>query len=342
MAKYILAVYDACQVYLERFLNYAGARNSFGFTVKGYTDLTILAQDVQDNRIDAVLFSIDESFMDLIGNNKGVFSRIIMNGMVVLFSGEQHSAGELKAVMDEWGYTDEIKIIEKYQSLENILAEADEYIQEKKGWQAPGTDLGALQVIGLYSPADKVTHPETALELKGDLRNVLYISLESFAGLDHLMDLPAGGDLSEAIFCYRTCPSRLPETIRRIRGKIGGMDILKAPDNMDDLEELNGNDWPGFLKAASGSGDYQTVIVDIASFSWKIIQVVLTYGSLYIPALPYDETRTFRSVLTSGAVREEQKRKREVASLREFRRFFEEEAYSGYRDRILEVQFETG
>ena len=60
MAKYILAVYDACQVYLERFLNYAGARNSFGFTVKGYTDLTILAQDVQDNRIDAVK-NINES-----------------------------------------------------------------------------------------------------------------------------------------------------------------------------------------------------------------------------------------------------------------------------------------
>ena len=342
MAKYVLAVYDACQVYLERFLNYAGARGSLGFTVAGYNDLTILARDLQDNRIDAVLFSVDDVFMDFFGNKKGVFPRIIMNGMVVLFFGEQHSAAELKAALDERGYTDEIRIIEKYQSVENILAEADEYIQEKRGWISSDVDMEDLQVIGIYSPADKVTHPEMALELKKDMRNVLYISLEPFAGLDHMMDLPAQGDLSEALYCFRTCPSRLPESIRRIRGKMGGMDILKAPDNMDDLEELDGNYWPGFLKAASDSGDYQMVIVDIASFSWKIIQVILTYGSLYIPALPYDETRTFRSVLTSGAVREERRRERAIASLREFRKFFEEEEYLRYRNRILEVQFESG
>ena len=341
MANYILAVYDACQVYLERLLNYAGAKNDLSFCIKGYTDLTILADEMQNNRIDAVLFSFDEKILPTLKNCEQMIRSVLSKQMIVLILGEQHSAGELKKTLEELGYEEEIPVIDKYQSAESILLEADDHIQSRKGrgWQERLDQ--PFQIKGLFSPMDKVTHPEAAPLLKEGEERILYLNLEPFSGLESLAEIPAPSDLSDAVYVYKTSPGKFPEILNRIKGRLNGMDYLPGPVNMDDLEIMDGEDWPGFFRALSLAGTYQLIIIDSCTFSRKLFDVILTYGSLYIPALPYDTSRTYRSVLTAGAAGEERKRLRRAARMNEFRKYYETGEMALYRDRILEVQLDT-
>ena len=340
MAKYVLAVYEACQDYLERFMNYAGGKNHLSFRIKGYTDLTILADDMQNSRIDAVLFSVDELFYETLKNSKILLMQIIKDKMIALILGEQHSAGELRKMLEELGYEGEVPVIDKYQPVESILLEADEYIQLRKGkidqiWTDP-----QFQIKGLYSPMDKVTHPEAVPFLRGEEEKLLYLNLEPFSGLERLAEIPASSDLSDAIYYYKTAPGKLSEILNRIKGRLNGFDYLQGLANADDLEILEGEDWPGFLKALAKTG-YQLIIIDSCIFSRKLFDVILSYGSLYIPALPYDSSRTFRSVLTAQAAGEERRRMRMAARMKEFREYYESAEMAAYRERIFEVQIET-
>mgnify|MGYP002627213918 CR=1 FL=1 len=46
MAKDILAVYDPCRGYVERFIKYVSEKDNTGYEIQGYTDLDILEEIV--------------------------------------------------------------------------------------------------------------------------------------------------------------------------------------------------------------------------------------------------------------------------------------------------------
>ncbi|MBQ9031939.1 MAG: hypothetical protein IJ106_10895 [Parasporobacterium sp.] len=340
MAKYVLAVYDVCRDYLERFLAYTESRKHLSFRAEGFTDLSILAKQSPD-KIDAVLLSPEDMISLVSLNNTDLLTAMKMNDLIVLFLGEQHSAGRLRKILEEKGCGSNVRIIEKYQSMEKILAEIDEILVEKKGSPGELPDPADLHVSGIYSPADKVSHPQAAQVLAKDQGRVLYINLEQFSGFSDPEDPGKDSGVTDVIYCYKNSPSKLGEVLKQKCGTLGTMDVLTGPDNMDDLEVLGEEEWPGFLKAASIAGNYQLILIDMSAFSWKIADVVLSYGNLYIPALPYDDSRTYRSVLTSAAAGQERRRERSSAKLRQFRRFFAAKGFESYQERILEVQLDT-
>ena len=98
--------------------------------------------------------------------------------------------------------------------------------------------------------------------------------------------------MSKVIYYYRTHPEQLPAAISKAAGKYYDMDILTAPDNLDDLEEIEKEEWPDFLEAVSRAGDYQNIILDTGMMGKQIEDVIFRYGNLFIPAMPYLNTET--------------------------------------------------
>ena len=340
MAKDILAVYDPCQVYLERFVSLASEHGSLGCKAQGYTDLRILAGELQDNKIDAVLLALDENMKAAFRENDGLMAEIQRFDGVIVFMGRQHGSSEWKKYLTEAGYEGEIRYINRYQSALEILRTVRLYILERKQ-EDPAADPDLpLHLAGMYSPVDKSTHPQTAAAILKGQGKVLYINLEQFSGLSAVLK-EGSSSLSDILYCYRASPGKLTEMLYRTAGQGYGMDILTAPEDLADLEELSEREWPEFLRAVTRAGDYQYIFLDMSVFEWKLVDMILTYGNLYIPALPYDPAKTFRSVLIRkpGSAREGPAG--QAVKMEEFRNYFISRGLEEQLMNIREVQIET-
>lgn len=343
MAKEVLAIYDPCRVYLERFVSYASEQQDVSCKAQGYTDLCILAQKLQERKIDAVLLAVDDNCIQMFQENESLIAGLNWLDGKVLFMGRQYgnSDSEWKTVLKEAGYEKEIRYICRYQSAQEILRQVRVMIlQSRQEGESLESDQ-PFSLAGLYSPADKRSHPRTAAAILKDCKKPLYINLEQFSGLSSCVK----GDvstISDILYCYRTTPGKLAEVLFRTVGHGFGMDILTAPDDLADLEELGEKDWPVFLRAVAGAGDYQTIFLDMSVFDWKLIDVILSYGILYIPALPYDPGQTYRSVLTHREGYQQEQRDMEYAKMKEFRNYFVERGMEEELARIREVKLEDG
>lgn len=115
------------------------------------------------------------------------------------------------------------------------------------------------------------------------------------------------------------------------------MDVLTAPVNPDDLEELSEEDWPDFLATLSVAGGYQYILIDLAAICSKLIDVIFEYGNLYIPALPYSPNKTYRSVLTHKAGSAAADEQIAMEKMREFREYITSLGRKNDYDKIMEV-----
>ena len=321
MAKNVLAVYDQCQVYLERFLNYVNNRKRLDIEAVGFTDPDILEDYLKNNRIRALLFSRENNEE---GEDKGqdnFIKRINENkNYKTIFLGDRQESAE--GAEDDDG----IRYLYKYQSMEDLLTQLNLILAEDQEEESSVGYDSRINVSGIYSPQDKQSHPEIAAAIRrkqipADAR-VLYINLEPFSGMEELLDYRKDTGIEDVIYYYKTNPGMLPKVLGKMKGSYCGMDVLTAPDNLDDLEELGKEGWPDFLAGLCRNGDYQYVLLDISSFSGRVIELVIHCGNLYIPALP--QTKDDRA----------------LDRMREFRQYFIDKGQEEYLKKIVEVQID--
>lgn len=340
MAKRILAVYDPCQVYLERFVRFVSEQGELGYKAQGYTDLCILVEQLQENRIDAVLLALDDNCKAVLQENRALMDGFNRFGGIVLFMGRQQGSSEWKQFLTEAGYEGEVRYINRFQSVPEILHFIQMCILENSDPSAVQDPGGPLFLAGMYSPTDKTSHPREAAAILKEWKKVLYISLEQFSGFTSFL-AKGCGTLSDILYCYKTSPGKLPQQLMQVTGHGYGMDILTAPDDLADLEVLSEKEWPEFLRAVARAGDYQYIFLDMSMFEWKLIDMVLSYGNLYIPALPYDPSETFRSVLVRKTEQSRECRRKDAAKMEEFRRYFIQRGMEEELKKIREVRIET-
>lgn len=319
MAKVVLAVYDVHPSYVERFLNYASTRQNLGFEIQGYSDLSILTEQLKNNKINAVLISRDEACQEQsVREAKKTLTEACRDGgLIVVLLGDQQAAG----FMEEG-----IPCVDKYQSMEMILTQIQSLLRERGLLsEAPKSHQG-LCVGGIYSPSDKCSHLRTAWMLARKYqkehpdseKRILYINLEQFSGIRSFFDYDTQASLSDVIYYYKTCPDKLREGLIRTRGTFQGMDVLTAPADMTDLEVLGKKGWPDFLAALASAGDYPYILIDMSVCKWELIEMILEYGTLYIPAIPYSPEK-----------------------MAEFRNFLKDPRWKGRLGKVLEVKFDS-
>ena len=360
MAKIVLAVYASSHVYLERFVGFASGVKELGFQVQGFTDLSLLEGYLQKNKVDALLLVLDGESKRAFKEHHGLIA--LMNGLdsTVIMMGAQNGCAEWEAFFREEGYEDRIRYINRYQSAMEILTCVRQFFPESQRGPLDGKDQSLPWLAGMYSPVDKVCHPQAAAAIMKEKRKVLYINLEQFSGI---LDRSEGwGDnwgvsgngiaasiqkenadhtISDIIYCYKQTPGKLSEVLNKNKVHCYGMDVLTAPEDLADLEELSMEDWPEFLRAVARAGDYHFIFLDMSVFDWKLIGMVLSYGELYIPALPYDPEKTFRSVLTRRNGSEQQFRLQQAAKMKAFRKYFVDRGMEEELRRIREGRMEA-
>ena len=342
MAKTILAVYDPCPDYVERFISYINRKKNRNYEAEGFTDLSILMARLQDNKIKAVLLSLDEiksneriRVQEVLGRNNN------RNDLVILFLGEQPAAGRETEETDRY--------IDRYQPMEQILSDIDSRLHLQEAFLAKKHFTSRFSVSGIYSPADKCSHPEVAAALaakqckadSGKPVKMLYINLEQFSGMKTLLDYEKETSISDVIYYYRTNPGKLAEGLVKVKGSYKGMDVLTAPADLRDLEEIGKKGWPDFLNALSLAGDYPYILIDMSVCEMDILEVVLEYGNLYIPALPYSRLNQ-RERLESLQIPEERMQLRDRDKIQEFRKYLMDAGMDSRLQKIMEVQSDAG
>lgn len=377
MAKLFLAIYSSSHVYLERFVGFVSGQKDPGFQVQGFTDLSLLEAYLQKKRADALLLVLDEESKQAFRDHHGLIGLMNQLESIVIMMGRQNGCAEWEAFFREEGYEDRIRYINRYQSAMEILAYVRECFPEDRTKASPGEDRSLPWLAGMYSPVDKVSHPQAAAAIMKGKQKVLYINLEPFSGI---LDVPEEWDdwdpwnqrgeekwegaipesrsdqsdqkesvlknqpactISDVIYCYKQTPGKLSEVLNKNKGRRFGMDVLTAPEDLADLEELTEDEWPEFLRAVARAGDYHFIFLDMSAFEWKVAGMVLSYGEFYIPALPYDPEKTFRSVLTRKGGSEQQLRLQQAAKMKAFRKYFTDRGLEEELRRIREVRLES-
>ena len=338
MAKSTLAVYDSCPSYIERLLSYANSKKNLAFDIVGFTDFEALNDYLKRSEKTVLLISLNDDEKNI----EQVRMVLTTNSnLFVIFLGEQHLADRINSEIP--GGLSKMACINKYQSAANIVAEISAQLEDFN--IRPDGRISNLHVAGIYSPVDKVSHVKLApvimkrlVKSENSERNkVLYINLEPFSGANKWLDYPKNTGMSDVIYFYKTNRRRLAETLGGVKGSYCGMDVLTAPVNPDDLEELSEEEWLDFLATLSVTGGYQYILIDMAAIHSKLIDVIFEYGNLYIPALPYSENRTYRSVLTHKAGSTAVNDQIAMEKMREFREYLVSLGRKDDYDKIMEV-----
>lgn len=338
MAKSTLAAYDSCPLYIERLLRYANSKKNSAFDIIGFTDPEALDDYLKRSEKTVLLISLNDDETSVEQAIKVLTSN---SDLFVIFLGEQRLADRINSEIP--GGIKKMTCINKYQSADNIMAEISAQLEDLN--IGPDSPIYDLHVAGIYSPVDKVSHVRLAPVImrrltgseNGEKNKVLYINLEPFSGANRWLDYPKNTGMSDVIYFYKTNRRKLAETLGKVKGSYCGMDVLTAPVNPDDLEELSEEDWPDFLATLSVAGGYQYILIDLAAIYSKLIDVIFEYGNLYIPALPYSANKTYRSVLThkaGGAAADEQIA---MEKMREFREYITSLGRKNDYDKIMEV-----
>lgn len=340
MAKYALAVYDPCRLYIERLLEYAGNQNHPAFELRGFTDLSVLYAYLQNNKIKAVLFSRETENNRITNAETEILTGMEkMRDLKIIFLGEQ----PLTAPEPQ-----QIPWINKYQPADRLLEEVYACLFPAGSAAAGQADKGNLRLAGLYCPWDKCSHPDAAAVLVRTLQEceektcgrVLYINLEQFSGMQARMDRKWDASISDIIFYYRTNREKVAEIIHQTIGSFREMDVLTAPRNWTDMEEIGKEEWPDFFAELSVAGDYQYILIDMPVFMSEIMDVISEYGNLYVPALPYSSGYEKRGILTRPGPWQEQELRRFEARMQEFRDAFLSGELAGKQQYVREVHFD--
>ena len=325
MAKVTLAVLDSCRFYLERFLDYSKSIKNSPFEILGYYDLNILLKKLEDEKIEAVLFS-PEIFKN--SDQCELKNNLFQSGKncVCLILGEQDSADIFNEKYANLLHGKKLSCINKFQPVDEILMQLQEILNinsyEKE--REISSIKNQYELIGLYSPIAKGSHIKEAVAIaqseKYRDKKTLYINFDQFSGIDEWMDYPKNTDMTDVIFYFKTNPSKLGLALNKAKGQLRGMDCLSSPVDFTDLSELDEKAWPEFLSLLSSAGGYDIIILDILVVLLNFLKILDRCGRLIIPALPQDPDTDVRKMLRMTDKIENRVRKRKFEEFKKYLR----------------------
>ena len=117
MGKPVVAVFDSSREYVDRFLGYVKKKRGILFETIGFTDDQSLEEYLSKNRVQILLYS-QEEFVDEKESREGQCEKYIGHsnvGTFIYLGKRRNSRSRLKHIL-------------KYQSMETILSELNDYL----------------------------------------------------------------------------------------------------------------------------------------------------------------------------------------------------------------------
>ena len=196
-----------------------------------------------------------------------------------------------------------IKAICKYQSIDKIYNElAELYAQERNEYTfTGGNDDIACPVIGFTSAAGGTGKTSLSVAYARKLAEqgyqVLYISLESYASLDNFFDEKGDASLSNVLFSLKCKKGNLVAKINNsVRQIYGGIYYIASADNPMEVVEVKKDEWKEFFEAATGTGKYNCVVVDLPDAITDVAHSVMNCIDKIIVVTDGRDISTFKTL----------------------------------------------
>ncbi|MBR5930908.1 MAG: hypothetical protein IKZ95_02660 [Lachnospiraceae bacterium] len=254
MGKAVLAVFDSSREYVDKFLSYVKKKRSLPLEVVAFTDDQILFDYLSRNHVCALLYSqedvIDQEDAEDTGCEKYIGHPNV--GEFIYFGTRRNSKSRLKH-------------INKYQSMEKILAELEKYLNLSAVSRIEDPPDN-VQIYGIYAITPCPASLQASIRLAAGCAaagSLLYIDLDRFPLLDQLLPIEQSCSISDLLYFYKINREQLKEILRKTVENMNGFDLLGAPLDMEDVEAIPEEDWPAFLQELSVCGEYDMVMLDM-------------------------------------------------------------------------------
>ena len=242
----VFAVCDIETDYAIRFMEFLNRRN-LPFEVQLFTSVPPLCEYAKQKHIELLLIS-ERAMCDEV--------RELQVGKLILLSeGKEADYEELSSVYKYQSSSQVVREVLDCYSAERIAAQASRDMRKKQG--------KLLGVYGLFDPARQMMFSLALGQILADTRSVLYLNLQKYAGLMYLTEEASDTTLSDLLYYHRQnkggISCRLPGMVRQI----GRMDYIPVSFFSEDLGELSGGEWTGFLEALWRTGGYDVILMDL-------------------------------------------------------------------------------
>ena len=243
----VFAVCDVETDYAIHFMEFLNRRN-LPFEVRMFTSVPPLCEYAKQKHIELLLIS-ERAMCEDVRN-------LPVGKLILLSEGTGAENEELPSVYKYQSSAQVVREVLDCYSAERIAAQAARDIRKKQG--------RILGIYGLVDPVRQMLFSLTLGQILAESRAVLYLNLQKHTGLAHLTEEETDRTLSDLLFFYRqqkgSLFGRLPGMVRQI----GRLDYIPVPFFSEDLGELTGREWAGFLEALCSAGGHDILLLDLS------------------------------------------------------------------------------
>ena len=267
--NHIMAIYDQEENYAIQFINYLKMRNDFPFEVRNFSSIEKMQQFNRQQKIDVAL----------IGEKSLADADSMLDVQIIILS----ETGVIN--------TEGLKSVYKYQNCENIIKKILILVSEGNVTQGVISRQNDLKIISFYTPVKRTYQTSFALimgQMLSKKYRTLYINMEGFSGLSHLLNKKFTKDISDLLYYLQNGKKGLQYLMGSMIEKMNGLDILPPMMYQMDLISITGNEWIHLLKEIERYSDYEYLLLDLSD-SVQGLYDILRQSSVIYCMLKKDE-----------------------------------------------------
>lgn len=175
----------------------------------------------------------------------------------------------------------------KYQSAENIFTNLLQICAEENQKDILRVQKGkGGKIIAFYSPVRRLGQTKMALGMGRDLskkENVLYLNLETYAGLDGHFQDEAQKNLSELLYYLKQERRNLALILAGLIRQVEGVDYIPPVQMPDELRDVSADEWLELFEEILTGSIYDVLILDIGDSIQGLVKILHICDEIYMP-----------------------------------------------------------
>lgn len=242
----ILAVCDSEIAYAYQLVDYLTNKKNFPFQVQLFTSEKTLLEYSLHHPIAVALISQKDYQQQKI--------ELSIDHILILRENFEDDISDLNTIY-------------KYQSMEVIIKELLEWVAKKGTLTRVISDGKNMKLIGIYSPIGKCFKTSFSIvlgQLLSKKHKVLYINMESYSGLEKLLQKDFKTDMAELIYHLQNSKEKFIYHMGSMTGRIGELDLLPPFYSFLDFISVSKDEWFQLFQEIEKGTDYEYIILDLS------------------------------------------------------------------------------
>lgn len=271
--KKVFAICDLEEAYVVHLAQYLNQKSDLPFRVMAFTNLNSLIEYADGHEIEILLISTEAMNDEVRSLN--------VRRIIILSDGETPALDSDDPSIDKYQDSDTIARL--------VCSYAGTACAQMKD------SLGDCALIGVYSPVARCGKTLFCLTLAQSLARsgkTLYLNMESWSGLEGLLQANWREDLADLMYVARSQRESLSVRLEEIVKSFGTLDICPPSFFPEDLRDIDALQWAQFFAALSQAGAYQSILLDLGDQIKDIPQLLRMCSKVFLPILPDPVSRS--------------------------------------------------